>query len=294
MLDKPKIGAHVSIAGGLFNCVENAKVIGAEIVQIFGSSPRQWHTRFPSKEEISEYQDKLKGSDLRGVYLHGAYLVNLASPDSTTLAKSIKNLSEHLQIAEMINAEGLIFHVGSGRPGAGIVPAFGDLSQKSEGLKQAIKAMKKVIQLIPGRSQLIMENSASGKKVGAWPEEMKIMLEGIGSDRAKICLDMAHSFESGLIEKYDPENIKIFLDRWDKEVGLENVVALHVNDSKTIGGSHNDRHENIGEGHIGLGGFKNLAKEKRLWDKPWILEVPGFEDMGPDKKNVDILKSLFN
>ena len=139
-----------------------------------------------------------------------------------------------------------------------------------------------------------MENSASGKKVGAWPEEMKIMLEGIGSDRAKICLDMAHSFESGLIEKYDPENIKIFLDRWDKEVGLENVVALHVNDSKTIGGSHNDRHENIGEGHIGLGGFKNLAKEKRLWDKPWILEVPGFEDMGPDKKNVDILKSLFN
>ena len=139
-----------------------------------------------------------------------------------------------------------------------------------------------------------MENSASGKKVGAWPEEMKIMLEGVNSNRVKICLDTAHSFESGLIEKYEPENIKTFLDYWDKEVGLDNVIALHVNDSKTISGSHNDRHENIGDGHIGLGGFKNLAKEKRLWDKPWILEVPGFEDSGPDKKNVDILKLLFN
>ena len=283
MSDEPKIGAHVSSAGGLFKCIENAKVIGAEIAQIFGSSPRQWQTRFPNKEEISEYQDKLKSSGLRGVYLHGAYLVNLASPDSATLDKSIKNLSEHLQIAEMINAEGLIFHVGSGKE-----------TSKPEAVKQAIDAMKEILKTVPGRSQLIMENSASGKKVGAWPEEMKIMLEGVNSNRVKICLDTAHSFESGLIEKYEPENIKTFLDYWDKEVGLDNVIALHVNDSKTISGSHNDRHENIGDGHIGLGGFKNLAKEKRLWDKPWILEVPGFEDSGPDKKNVDILKSLFN
>ena len=283
MSDEPKIGAHVSSAGGLFKCIENAKVIGAEIAQIFGSSPRQWQTRFPNKEEISEYQDKLKSSGLRGVYLHGAYLVNLASPDSATLDKSIKNLSEHLQIAEMINAEGLIFHVGSGKE-----------TSKPEAMKQAIDAMKEILKTVPGRSQLIMENSASGKKVGAWPEEMKIMLEGVNSNRVKICLDTAHSFESGLIEKYEPENIKTFLDYWDKEVGLDNVIALHVNDSKTISGSHNDRHENIGDGHIGLGGFKNLAKEKRLWDKPWILEVPGFEDSGPDKKNVDILKLLFN
>jgi len=283
MSDEPKIGAHVSSAGGLFKCIENAKVIGAEIAQIFGSSPRQWQTRFPNKEEISEYQDKLKSSGLRGVYLHGAYLVNLASPDSATLDKSIKNLSEHLQIAEMINAEGLIFHVGSGKE-----------TSKPEAVKQAIDAMKEILKTVPGRSQLIMENSASGKKVGAWPEEMKIMLEGVNSNRVKICLDTAHSFESGLIEKYEPENIKTFLDYWDKEVGLDNVIALHVNDSKTISGSHNDRHENIGDGHIGLGGFKNLAKEKRLWDKPWILEVPGFEDSGPDKKNVDILKLLFN
>ena len=283
MSDEPKIGAHVSSAGGLFKCIENAKVIGAEIAQIFGSSPRQWQTRFPNKEEISEYQDKLKSSGLRGVYLHGAYLVNLASPDSATLDKSIKNLSEHLQIAEMINAEGLIFHVGSGKE-----------TSKPEAVKQAIDAMKEILKTVPGRSQLIMENSASGKKVGAWPEEMKIMLEGVNYNCVKICLDTAHSFESGLIEKYEPENIKTFLDYWDKEVGLDNVIALHVNDSKTISGSHNDRHENIGDGHIGLGGFKNLAKEKRLWDKPWILEVPGFEDSGPDKKNVDILKLLFN
>jgi len=128
---------------------------------------------------------------------------------------------------------------------------------------------------------------------GATPEEMGMMMAGVGSARVKICVDTAHSFEAGLIEEYTPDHIKSFCERWDKQVGLENVVALHVNDSKTKFLSNHDRHENIGKGFIGLEGFKNLAKEKRLWDKAWILEVPGFANLGPDKENVDILKSLF-
>ena len=110
--------------------------------------------------------------------------------------------------------------------------------------------------------------------------------------RVKVCLDTAHAYESGII-KYDTADIEIFVDKMDKEIGLNNIVAIHANDSKTLWNSHNDRHENIGAGYIGLPGFKALAKEKRLWDKTWLLEVPGFENEGPDKKNVEILKKCF-
>lgn len=282
MVKKPKLGAHVSTAGGLYKCVENAKAIGAEAVQIFGASPRQWLARIPSKEEVKKYREAIDGSGVGPVYLHGAYLVNLASIAEAALVKSIVNLTTHMQIAEAIGAEGVIFHVGSGTK-----------MPKPEAIKKAVAVMKNVLKNTPGKAQLIMENSASAKKIGATPEEMAAMMEGVNSPRVKICIDTAHSFEAGLIEKYTLENIKAFCDRWHEAVGLENVVALHVNDSKTKYLSNHDRHENLGEGYIGLAGFKNLAKEKRLWDKAWLLEVPGFDNQGPDKKNIDILKSLF-
>lgn len=282
MANKPKLGAHVSTAGGLYKCVENAQAIGAEAVQIFGASPRQWLARVPGKEEVKKYREAIEGSGIGPVFLHGAYLVNLASPADVSWAKSILNLTVHLRIADAIGAEGVIFHVGSGQE-----------MSKAEAIKKAVTAMKNVLKSVPGRTKLIMENSASIKKIGAAPEEMAAMMEGVNSSRVKICIDTAHSFEAGLIEKYTPENIKEFGDRWNKMVGLENVVALHANDSKTKFLSNHDRHENLGEGHIGLEGFKNLAKEKRLWDKVWLLEVPGFDGHGPDKENVDILKSLF-
>src|SRR3989344_1037918 len=282
MSNHPKIGGHVSTAGGLFNAFVNAEKVGAETVQIFGASPRQWLVRMPNESDIAEYNRLKKESKVESVYLHGAYLANLASPDESIFAKSVGNLRAHFIIANRLEAQGLIFHVGSGKE-----------TSKSEAMKQAVKAMKEILKAVPGSAYLIMENSASGKKIGAWPEEMRIMLEGINSPRIKICIDTAHAFEAGLIEHYTPEGVKKFLDDWDKAVEIENIIAFHVNDSKTVFNSHHDRHENIGQGYIGLEGFKNFAKEKRTWDKDWLLEVPGFDNTGPDKENIEILKSLF-
>ncbi|MDO8495147.1 MAG: deoxyribonuclease IV [bacterium] len=278
----PKLGAHVSTAGGLFKLVENAQAIGAEAVQIFGASPRQWVAKVPGKEDVAKYNKAIEGSGVGPVFLHGAYLVNLAAATEESLNKSIVNLGLHMQIAEAIGAEGVIFHVGSGQE-----------MPKELAMKKAIVAMKTVLKNVPGKTKLIMENSASAKKIGATPEELGVMMAGVNSPRVKICVDTAHSFEAGLIESYTSPNITKFLDAWDNAVGLENLVAFHVNDSKTPYLSNHDRHENLGEGFIGLDGFKNFAKEKRTWDKAWLLEVPGFDNMGPDKKNVDILKSLF-
>jgi endonuclease IV len=118
------------------------------------------------------------------------------------------------------------------------------------------------------------------------------LINGINDARAGICFDTAHAFESGVL-KYDELSIQTFFDEFDKKIGIEKLVVLHVNDSKTAFDSQHDRHENIGEGYIGLEGFKNLAKETRLHNVDWCLETPGFDGNGPDQKNIEILKNCF-
>ncbi len=277
------IGAHVSTSGGLYNAVPNAQRIGAQTFQIFGASPRQWSAKVPEKSVLERYQSELEKNKLGPVFLHAAYLVNLASPDEITRAKSVVSLTQHLKIAESIGAEGLIFHIGSGKE-----------APKDVAIKHVASGVKAVLKNSPGISKIILENSAGGgQKLGSCAKEVGEILNLIGSNRVKVCFDTAHAFEAGIIEGYSKENIKKLFDEWDREVGLENLSALHVNDSKTVFNSHHDRHENIGQGYIGLKGFKSLAQEKRINQIPWLLEVPGFDGEGPDKENIDLLKSLF-
>ena len=279
---RPLLGAHVSAAGGLYKAVENAEELGAETIQIFGASPRQWNVRLPSSIEVEKYLKALAKSGVQSVYLHAAYLVNLATADRGLYKKSVENLSAHFRIAELIGAKGLIFHLGS------------DVSpDRKFALDRIVSGMGVVMKNVPGKSMLLMENSSGGGgKIGSAPEEIGGLIEGTHSKRVGACLDTAHAYEAGEI-RYGSGGIKDFLVRWETNVGLDNLMAIHVNDSKTAFGSGVDRHENIGYGDIGLEGFKNLAKEKKFWDKDWILEVPGFGNNGPDKRNLDILRSCF-
>jgi len=278
----PKVGGHVSAAGGVANAVANAVVINADCIQIFGSSPRAYQTRMPTKEEVEAYKKAQSEHSITPVFLHAPYLVNLGSVDGKIFGLSQKSLSEHMEIAELIKAQGVIFHTGAGKE-----------APKEESMKQVIKGIKKVLEKVPGETQLIMENSATTKKLGATPAEIGTILKEVNSSRVKVCIDLAHTFEAGNIDEYTPEKITVWLSEWDREVGLDNIVVLHVNDSKTETGSSNDKHENIGEGYIGLDGFRALAAEKRLRDKAWILEVPGKDKAGPDKANVEKIKNLF-
>lgn len=279
----PNIGGHVSAAGGLFRAIENGEAIGATTIQIFGASPQMWRVNPVSDREADNFRKAIKKSSIVSVYLHAAYLVNLASASEEIYRKSIRNLSDHFRIAEDIGAKGLIFHLGSYK---GI--------SKEEGIRKESEAMRKILKDIPGKSFLIMENSAGGgNKIGSDIDDIRHLFERTNSERVKVCFDTAHAFEAGIIGKYSPKNVLSFFDRWDKAIGIENLVVLHINDSKTAFGSRHDRHENIGEGYIGISGFRALAGDMRLRDKEWILEVPGFEGNGPDRKNIDIVKSLF-
>jgi apurinic endonuclease APN1 len=279
---RPLLGAHVSAAGGLYKAFENGERIGAECIQIFGASPRSYGAPLPSPDVVKQFKERCKESPIQSVYLHGAYLVNLGSADESILKKSVQNLAAHLEIANLIGAGGLVFHVGS--------PSGGD---RVEALKRAAGAMKEVLKSVKGDSFLVMENSGSTKKIGGEIADLEWLFNQLNDSRVKVCIDTAHAFESGSIEKYDAKGIKAFFDTWDEAVGIKNIVALHANDSKTPYNSQNDKHENIGDGYIGRAGFEALAREKRLAHTNWFLEVPGIDEQGPDKENMDRLKSCF-
>jgi deoxyribonuclease-4 len=275
-----RLGAHVSTAGGIIKAIANGKDLGCDTVQFFGASPRQWAAKGPTDAEAKEFIEARSKSPITSAYLHASYLVNIASGDELMFARSVKSLVDHLNIAEKIKANGLIFHMGSGKE-----------ILASQAMANIIRGMKSVLKNGPGTAFLIMENSAGGgDKMGYTARQLGEIFHSVNSFRVKVCFDTAHAFEAGTIEKYDKEHIKPFFDEWDKELGLENIVVIHTNDSKTVYNSHHDKHENLGEGFIGIEAFKNLFKEKRLRDKDWILEVPGFEDLGPDKKNMEILR----
>lgn len=280
---RPLIGAHVSASGGLYKVFENAAAIGAEAVQMFGASPRQWAVPIPSREAIDAYHVAWKKSAVKKVFLHAPYLPNIASPDADVRKKSITALSSHLHIAALLKSEGLIFHIGSSKP----LP-------REDAVEVIAESMIEILKNVPGDTQLIIENTAGGgSRIGSTPEEIGEIMKRAKSKRIKVCVDTAHAFEAGLLDEYSSEKIKKMFNRFDAACGIENVVALHVNDSKTVFDSHHDRHENIGEGYIGLQGFQNLAKEKLISHTAWLLEVPGFNDKGPDKRNVDLLKACF-
>ncbi|MEX2054425.1 MAG: deoxyribonuclease IV [Candidatus Colwellbacteria bacterium] len=278
----PLLGGHVSVAGGLYKAGEAAADMGAKAIQIFGASPRQWRANLPTPENIERYKKAIDEAGVESVYLHGAYLVNLAS-EGEIFEKSVKNLTTHFEIANIIGADGLIFHIGSDKGG-----------DRDRALNQIASGMRKVLGAVKeGKSKLIVENASGGKgKIGTTIEEIAGLLDKVDSSRVACCLDTAHVFEAGVLDFSDAE-VKKFFDTWDEKIGMDKLLVLHINDSKTSFGSGVDRHENLGKGEIGLEGFRALAKETRLKDTSWILEVPGFTGEGPDKKNLDILKGVF-
>jgi apurinic endonuclease APN1 len=152
--------------------------------------------------------------------------------------------------------------------------------------------MREVLEKSPKGVWLIIENSAGmGQSIGASFAEIGRMIKETGNDRVKVCLDTQHAFANGY-NVGTKDGLDAAMEEFDREIGLKRLVAVHANDSKCpfLGGL--DRHENIGEGHIGRKGFETIMGHRAFRDVPFLLEVPGFENTGPDKKNIDILKRM--
>lgn len=275
-----KIGAHMSAAGGIHKAVERAEDIGAETIQIFASSPRGWRFKPIPGEQIELFTTKIAESNISSVFLHGIYLVNLGGQPEL-LAKSINSLGEHLQAANSIGARGVIFHCGSHK-GVGFDAIF----------EQAVEAVKTVMDNSPDGTWLIIENSAGmGSHIGASFKEIGSLISAVDHPDVRVCIDTEHAFAAGY-NLADKDGINIAMEEFDVEIGLDRLVAVHANDAKVEFGSGVDRHENIGEGHIGIEGFETIMAHDAFKDVPFLLEVPGPDKKGPDKENVDRLKQI--
>ena len=275
-----KLGAHVSTSGGLQKAIERATNIGAEAIQIFASSPRAWRFRHPDDETAEEFRRLSEQENVSPCYIHGSYLVNIGG-SSDQIEKSIDSLVNNMQAAAKIGAEGVIFHGGSHK-GKGFDNVF----------DQAVDTLQKVLELSPDNVWLCLENSAGmGAHIGSSFQEMGALISGVNHPNLKVCLDTEHLFAAGY-NIASPRELKEVMKEFDAEIGLDNLVAVHANDSKVELGAGVDRHENIGDGHIGTDGFKCIMAEPSFKNVPFFLEVPGFDGEGPDKKNLDLLKEI--
>ena len=207
--------------------------------------------------------------------------MNFGTDNPELLKKSQEALIAEMNSASLIGARGVIFHLGSHK-GAGYEARVG----------QVVDQCCQVLDATPDDAWLILENAAGqGGAIGSKFAELGRIAQESGSDRVKICLDTQHTFAAGYDVK-TRKGLDATMAEFDKEIGLDRLAAVHANDSKIELGGSRDRHENIGEGFIGRDGFENLLSHAAFADVPFLLEVPGFDDSGPDKANVDILKEL--
>ncbi len=275
-----RLGAHVSASGGVDKAIDRAQEMGAETIQMFASSPRAWAFRPVSEDHASEFRRKSLEAGVAPTFLHGSYLVNVGG-DADIVAKSVESLTLNLAAASALAAKGVIFHGGSHK-GKGFDAV---LEQSADALREALAGS-------PDDAWLIIENSAGmGAHIGASFEEVGRLADAIDSERVKVCLDTQHCFAAGY-NIGDPEGVASAMAEFDQHIGLERLVAVHANDTKTELGSGVDRHGNMGEGHIGGDGFEVILAFPAFRVVPFLLEVPGVEKKGPDKANVDKLKAV--
>lgn len=276
-----RVGAHVKTSGGVDKAIDRAEAIGAETIQIFSGAPQAWRRKEYKPEEVEAYKARAEEKGIGPAFVHGVYLVNLATANEENLAKSLDALVHDMNVCHMLGPKGVIFHIGSHR-GAGYDQVVG----------QVVQSVSSIVEATPADTWLILENAAGmGGAIGSKFLELGRIIREAGSPRLKVCLDTQHAFAAGYDVK-TKEGLEAAMAEFDAEVGLDRLVAVHANDSKCPLAGGLDRHENIGEGHIGLDGFLNLMSHPAFRDVPFLLETPGFDKEGPDRRNVEILKSL--
>jgi deoxyribonuclease IV len=275
------IGAHVSTAGGLSTSVGRAQALGAECMQIFLCAPQRWQEPKHTDEQVHEFRRLVGEAGIGPNFAHATYLVNLAAVDEPLRTRSIANLSACAAWSDRAGLTGIVVHVGSGR---------GQSVEEAE--RQAASALEEVLGNGPTGAILLENSAGSGDTLGSRFEQIGALFDRLGRDkRLGLCLDTAHTFASGYDLRID-EGIQRALDEIDRHMGLERLELIHANDSKVGLGSAVDRHENIGKGLLGNEAFQRMLANAVLGPLPWVLEVPGYDDKGPDLQNVLDLKRL--
>ncbi len=279
-----RLGIHTSIAGSLEKSALKAAELGANTFQIFSSSPRQWKASTPTAPSIALFNKAREKHDLTPLVIHDNYLINLASVHEATRALSIQAFRGELERAIAIGAEYLVAHPGNYKG-----------QTVEQGILNVLQGIATAAQgLVFGKLMLLIENTAgAGAQLGSRFEELQVIREYAGTMTELpigFCLDTCHLLAAGFDVSTEAGLAKT-MEEAERLLGLDNVRVIHANDSKAPLSSHVDRHENIGEGYIGLDGFRRILTHPGLRNKAFILETP-VDHPGDDRKNLDTLKTL--
>ena len=288
----PRLGAHLSIAGGLPRAVDRAEASGCQALQIFTKSAGQWRARNLPRDEIALFRRRLRQTKIRPVVAHNSYLINLATADPELRQKSIESLTEEIDRADALGLDGLVMHPGSFTSGT----EEGGLKLIADGLATVLAARPEV------KTRILLEHTAGqGTNLGHRFEHLAEIIDLLGgSPRVGVCLDTCHLLAAG----YDicsPEGYADTFKQFGRVVGFSRLKAFHLNDSKKPRASRVDRHEHIGQGCIGLAPFQRLLHDPRFAKLPMLLETPKedtpasrrLSDVDPlDRMNLDVLRRL--
>ena len=288
----PRLGAHISIAGGLPRAVDRAPAARAQALQIFTKSAGQWRARTLPPEEIALFRARVREAQLAPVIAHNSYLINVAAAPGELRNQSIAALGEELDRAEALGLDGLVMHPGSYTSG-----------NERDGLRRIADALDRILAARPhGRTMILLEHTAGqGTNLGHRFEHLAEIIHRLGgSPRVGVCIDTCHLLAAG----YDictPEGYRETFETFDRIVGLGRIRAFHLNDSKKPCGSRVDRHEHIGKGCLGLEPFRLLLNDPRFAAHGMLLETPKLEtpesrrrsDLDPwDARNLRTLRRL--
>jgi deoxyribonuclease-4 len=276
-----RLGAHMSISGGLENAVVRGQEVGCEALQIFTKNSNQWQAKPLTAAEATAFRDACQAAGIGPVIAHSAYLINLAAPDEALYEKSVQAFLDELQRCELLGIPYLVVHPGA-HMGTG----------EERGLRRIAAAIDRIHrETSKFQAAIALEVTAGqGTVLASKFEHFAAILEQVEEpERLGFCLDTCHLLAAG----YDlrtPEGYAQMMAAWDDLIGINRIRVIHLNDSKKDLGSRVDRHEHIGQGHIGTKGFALLLNDRRLAELPMVLETPKDDDA--DVRNLAILRGL--
>jgi deoxyribonuclease-4 len=287
----PRLGAHMSVAGGLPRAVERAIVHACDAFQIFAKNANQWRGRVISREEIREFRSTLEASGIGPVVSHASYLINLATAMPSLRAQSIEAMGDELDRAEALGLLGVVLHPGCYTRGS-----------EAEGLELIAGALLELLRARRrGKTMVILEHTAGqGTSLGATFEQIASIIAKMNDHpRVGVCLDTCHLLASGY-DLRSPDGYDATFTQFGRLVGFDRLTLLHLNDSKKPLGSRVDRHAHIGEGCLGLEPFRRIVNDRRFRGLPMLLETPKTEGRSPtiieadplDEKNLNTLRGL--
>ena len=295
--DGRRLGAHLPLAPGMVKAVDRTQAIGASAIQIFTDNPTAWRRRREPSAQLEAFRARLAELDIRPVAIHASYLVNLPGPDAATFERSVAMLAGELAGAPAFGARYVNVHIGSHR-GTGVEVGTARLV---DGIAEVLAQANAVCDGSDGgsaeRATLVLENSVGGGGgLGTSLDELVAIADvletrGIRRGDVGFCLDLAHAWGAG-IDVGDPAVVDAFLAGFDARIGLDRLVLVHLNDTRSALGSRSDRHEHLAAGRISAAGLAHVLRHPRLIDATYILETPGM-DAGYDAVNMERARALW-